>query len=140
MNSREQSFTLIELIIVVVIIGIMAGFAIPGYQKTMARQQVKRMIITTDLTAGAQEIYKAKNGRYWCDSGPSCTGLNNINAGLGINIAPESGVTYTTYAVTGMESTSFEVIITDGTLFSLNTSSPPLSIICLNLSAVPVCP
>lgn len=129
-----------ELLIVTIIIGVIAGFAIPGYQKTMARQQVKRMIVTTNIIAGAQEIYKTRNGRYWCDFGPSCMDLNNINAGLVINVVPESGVTYTTYAVTGAESTFFQIIITDGTLFSLNTSSPPLNIVCTNLSATPVCP
>ena len=137
---RAKAFTLMELIVVTVIIGIIAGFAIPGYQKTMARQQVKRLILTTNLIAGAQEIYKTRNGRYWCDFGITCTDLNNINAGLGINIVPESGVTYITYAVTGVESTFFQVIITDGTLFSLNASSPPLNIVCTNLSAMPVCP
>lgn len=136
----NKSFTLMELLIVVIIIGVIAGFAIPNYQKAMARQQVKRLMLTTHLIAGAQEIYKARNGRYWCDFGLSCMDLNNINAGLVINVVPESGVTYITYAVTGAESTFFQIIITDGTLFSLNTSSPPLNIVCTNLSATPVCP
>ncbi|HCI45081.1 MAG TPA: hypothetical protein DE315_06095 [Candidatus Omnitrophica bacterium] len=142
MNSKgkEQSFTLMELMIVVVIIGIIAGFAIPSYQKAMARQQVKRLILTANLIAGAQEIYKARNGRYWCDGSPACSDLNNINASLGIQIIPESGVTYTTFAPTIQD---FEVTITDEALFNIHAflSPPPsMTITCTNLSAMNVCP
>ena len=137
---RNRAFTLMELIIVTIIIGVIAGFAIPNYQKAIARQQVKRLILTTDLTAGAQEIYKTKNSRYWCDFSPLCAQLSNINSNLGINIMPETGVTYSTYATTGFEDQSFQIIITDGTLFSLNTSSPPLNTVCTNISAMNVCP
>ena len=41
MNSREQSFTLMELIIVVMIISIIAGFAIPSYQKAIEKMKKK---------------------------------------------------------------------------------------------------
>lgn len=137
---RVKAFTLMELIIVTVILGIIAGFAIPGYQKATARQQVKRLILTANLVAGAQEIYKARNGRYWCDASAACSNPSNINAALGITIAAESGVTYTTNAVSGSETTAFQAAITDGNLFNIAVSSPPLNVTCANLSAMPVCP
>ena len=141
MNSKgkEQSFTLMELIIVVVIIGIIAGFAIPSYQKAMARQQVKRLILTANLIAGAQEIYKAKNGQYGCPP-MTCASLNDINSNLGINVMPETGVTYITFAPTIQD---FEVTITDEALFNIHAflSPPPsMTITCTNLSAMNVCP
>lgn len=137
----NKSFTLMELLIVVIIIGVIAGFAIPGYQKTMARQKVKRLILTATLIGGAQEIYKAKNGRYWgIPDGPD--DATSINAGLGLNIIPEEGVSYDTFALVGFENTNFDVIIADATYFRLdtNTPPPPLNIVCTNLSATPVCP
>lgn len=144
MNSKdkEQSFTLMELMIVVVIIGIIAGFAIPSYQKAMARQQVKRLILTANLIAGAQEIYKARNGRHWCDLSPDCADLNNINSNLGINIAAESGITYTTWAYGSPPGKFFDVYIDDDlTTFSIVTSNDPsLNTVCTNLSAMNVCP
>lgn len=138
--QKNRAFTLMELIIVTVIIGIIAAFAIPNYKKALARQQVKRLLVTTNLIAGAQEIYKTRNGRYWCDSSPACSNLGNINSAMGINIIAETGVVYTTNALGGSETTAFQIAITDGTLFTINTSSPPLNIICTNISAMPVCP
>lgn len=135
-----------ELIIVVMIIGVMAGFAVPGYQKAMARQKVKRLIMTANLLTGAQEIYKARNGRYWCDFLTPCTVANPatislINAGLGISIIPEGGVIYVTYAVLGSENQFFRLMITDGALFLISfDSSVSPNITCSNLSAMPVCP
>lgn len=135
----KTAFTIMELLIVTIIIGIMAAFAIPAYEKAMGRQKVRRLMVTTNLIAGAQQIYKAKNGRYWCDFPSSCSDLNSINTNLGLNIVPESGVVYTTYAVPSLESTFFRVLIIDP-LFSLDTSFPPLNTICTNATALDVCP
>ncbi|MBI5416198.1 MAG: prepilin-type N-terminal cleavage/methylation domain-containing protein [Candidatus Omnitrophica bacterium] len=143
MNNRSSNrggFTVMELLIVTIIIAVIAAFAIPSYEKAMARQKVKRLILTANLIAGAQEIYKTRNSRYWCDASAACSNLGNINAALGIAIVAESGVTYTTNAVSGSETTAFQVVITDGTLFTISASSPPLNVTCTNLSATPVCP
>ncbi|MBI3617973.1 MAG: prepilin-type N-terminal cleavage/methylation domain-containing protein [Candidatus Omnitrophica bacterium] len=146
MNSREQSFTLMELMIVVVIIGVIAGFAIPSYQKAMARQKVKRLILTANLIAGAQEIYKARNGRYWCDFLTSCGVFNpdvsDINMGLGVSIIPEDGTGYVTYAAPGSENTSFRIAISDGVSFLITLLFPENgnNVTCGNISAMNVCP
>lgn len=138
----NKSFTLMELLIVVIIIGVIAGFAIPGYKKTMARQQVKRLILTATLIGGAQEIYKAKNGRYWGIPDVMDPDAANINANLGLNIISEEGVGYDTFAIIGFENTLFDIHINDFATFSLDTftPAPPLDIVCTNTSAMPVCP
>lgn len=131
-----------ELLIVVVIIGIIAGFAIPSYQKAMARQKVKRLILTATLIGGAQEIYKAKNGRYWGFPDGADMDATNINAGLGLNIISEESVFYDTFALIGLENTNFDVHITDVATFDLHTTvpAPPLNIVCTNNTAMKVCP
>ena len=39
MNRTERSFTLLELILVVILIGIMTGVGIPGYQKAIEKMK-----------------------------------------------------------------------------------------------------
>lgn len=137
-TRKTSGFTLMELLIATAIIGIIAAFAIPNYTKALTRQQVKRLTLTANLIAGAQEIYKARNGRYWCDlSSGNCSDLASINAGLGINIMTETGIIYTTHAITA---TAFLVRITDGELFTIeDNTAPPLDITCTNLTSVLVC-
>ncbi|MGN7613405.1 pilin [Magnetococcales bacterium HHB-1] len=50
-KKRQAGFTLIELMIVIAVIGILAGFAIPAYQDYIARSQVSESI---HLMSGAK--------------------------------------------------------------------------------------
>lgn len=53
-----------ELIIVVVIIGIIAGFAIPTYSKVLIKTQERDMILRAQALYAAGKIYYAKNNQY----------------------------------------------------------------------------
>ena len=140
-TRKTSGFTVMELLIATAIAGIIAAFAIPNYTKALTRQQVKRLTLTANLIAGAQEIYKARNRRYWCDPGPGpCSDLASINSGLGINIVAEKGITYTTHAISGSEKTVFRVNIADGKLFTIeDATAPPLDITCTNSTTLLVC-
>lgn len=133
----NKSFTLMELLIVVIIIGVIAGFAIPNYKKAMAKQKAKRLILTARLIDGAQEIYKARNGRYWCDFSVSCMQLSEINSGLGLNIIPETGVSYLTFQdatpLSRIQLQSEDVIVS-------KFYAPDPKIICTNGTPLNACP
>ena len=58
---KERGFTLIELMIVVSIIGILAGVAIPSYQTYMTRAQVtEALVIADELKTSIKDFYNYK--------------------------------------------------------------------------------
>jgi type IV pilus assembly protein PilE len=62
--NRSNGFTLMEIMIVVVILGILAGIAIPAYQTYVERS--RRVDATTELMriAAAQEKFYLQNNTY----------------------------------------------------------------------------
>lgn len=81
-----------ELMIVTVILGIIAGFAIPNYNTSIERSHRRDAENQLRAIHAASNIYRAQNGVYW----PPVTGqdITSINSGLGLNIIANSK-TYT---------------------------------------------
>lgn len=67
MSKRRPGFTLIELLIVVVIIGILAAFAVPKFQATKGKANAASLRSDIRNLATAQEAYFYEHSTYSTD-------------------------------------------------------------------------
>jgi type IV pilus assembly protein PilA len=62
MNARNKGFTLVEIMIVVVIIGLLASMAIPAFQKVRTNSQDKAVLNNARQLSAASDQYYLENG------------------------------------------------------------------------------
>ncbi len=60
----KRGFTLIELIIVIIIIGVLATLAVPQYLKSTERAKVAKAKHAMGIIAQAEKMYRAQNDTY----------------------------------------------------------------------------
>ena len=63
-TRKNQGFTLIEVLVVVIIISILAAVALPQYQKAVLKSRFSALKIHAKSIANAQEIYYLTNNSY----------------------------------------------------------------------------
>jgi prepilin-type N-terminal cleavage/methylation domain-containing protein len=98
--KKDRGFTLMELMIAVILIGVIAGFGIPNYQKAVQKGRERSAILHLKTIYGANEIYRARAGSYAPGSGLNLTGINSVMA---VNIVDTS----MTYSYTRSSATTY---------------------------------
>lgn len=78
-----KAVTLMEILLVVIIVGIMAAFGIPSYNRSVERTQEKTAVANLNMMIEALKLYQVYNGNYPSMSLPQ---VNDINNALNLNI------------------------------------------------------
>ncbi len=66
-NRNKRGFTLIEILVVVLIIGILAAVALPQYQKAVDKSRFVQIMIAAKSARAMQEQYYLANSTYSTD-------------------------------------------------------------------------
>jgi prepilin-type N-terminal cleavage/methylation domain-containing protein len=84
---RQFGFTLIELMVIVVIVGTIAAFAIPNYRKAVEKGYERAALTNLTLIYSKQEAIKARTGNYWPGDGRGNVGMPTLATEMELNIA-----------------------------------------------------
>jgi len=100
-KKTKQGFTLMEIMMVVIILGMLATYAIPNYRKSILKGYEKQMIQAARSFYAAQEKYRYQQRtpnvlpEYWPgDTNMQSVTVDQINADLGTNIIPNQYISY----------------------------------------------
>ena len=112
-NKSSQGFTLVEIMIVVVIIGLLAAMAIPAFQKVRTSSQDKAVLNNARQLAAAADQYFLENGVSSVSQGNLVGAANYVKAlnlvanetypsaytqGIAITVSGIAGARTVTYA------------------------------------------
>jgi prepilin-type N-terminal cleavage/methylation domain-containing protein len=82
-NLKRRAFTLMELMTVVVIVGLIAAFAIPSFTKAVARADERALAGNMMVMSEAFQLYLSNNNNTYP---PDMNTLSDINSTFGIYI------------------------------------------------------
>lgn len=76
---RSKGFTLMEVMVALVIVGVLAGLAVPGYFRTVEQARSNEARTNLNIIHMGERLYRLNNGVYW---GPGNTTIAATNTAL----------------------------------------------------------
>jgi len=87
MLKTIKGFTLIEILIVVILLGVIAGFGIPSYNNAREKSDEREGEFSLSVIAAAMENYEYRNAGYPAASLPQ---IDDINTTLNLGILEQN--------------------------------------------------
>ncbi|HBU08287.1 MAG TPA: hypothetical protein DEA99_03640 [Candidatus Omnitrophica bacterium] len=100
-RTANKGFTIIELMVALIIIGVLVSLAIPGFSRTKERAFDKEAQIGLNLITAGEKMYRAKIGSYYPSSGT--VDKSDIEDNLQLDLSSSSWE----YNITGLGGTNF---------------------------------
>ncbi len=91
---KLKGFTLIELVTVLVVIGVLAGLALPQFSVTRERALDKDAKSNVSLIQAAEKIYRMERSTYYPDPVGSTGNISNINEYLKLSLSDAASPTW----------------------------------------------
>ena len=100
-RTANKGFTIIELMVALIIIGVLVSLAIPGFSRTKERAFDKEAQIGLNLIAAGEKMYRVKIGSYYPSSGT--VDKSDIEDNLQLDLSSSSWE----YNITGLGGTNY---------------------------------
>lgn len=112
MKKRKvnSGFTLVELVVVMVIVGILASLSVPMYRSYIQRSRAQEGVALVGSVAGAQKVHYAEHGSFLAIG--DATGVNDV---LGIDVRGNSLFNTFTVATSGTGESAVFTVTSVGT-------------------------
>ncbi|MBN3039717.1 MAG: type II secretion system protein [Candidatus Omnitrophica bacterium] len=92
----KRSFTMLELLVVMVIIAVISGFAIPSFVNSRKKAEDREAIAMLTLIRAAEEVRRMEQGNYISCTNSVCNNdPDETPAGLGLDLSWGQPWTYT---------------------------------------------
>jgi prepilin-type N-terminal cleavage/methylation domain-containing protein len=89
-NKKSRGFTIVELLVVIVVIGILAAITIVSYTGVTARAKTTQAQSNANSAQSVAEAMNADNGSYPATAASFATGSTSTRLPSGMSVVPQS--------------------------------------------------